>query len=792
MKKILFATLFVICMSVYTKAQTLSGVVKDINGDLVVSSKITLKTQTNKTARETISNNRGEFSFAGLEVGNYDLTVSSLGFLKKTQNLEINSNKSIEIILEPENVAEIISITSNYLAGSSDALTRTPGSFQTIGKLELENAHVFNFAEALRKVAGISIRNEEGFGLRPNISIRGTNPTRSTKILLLEDGIPLAYAPYGDNASYYHPPIERFESIEVLKGSGQIEYGPVTVAGVINYITPNPTQDQTISLKLEGGNRSFAKGNISYSNTFGKTGLIFNYIRKQGEGSRENIRSGLNDFSTKVVREINDKNVLIGKFSWYGEDSNLTYSGLTEAEYATNPRYNPFKNDFFYANRFGTSLSHTVVFTPKVHLTTNFYANNFSRHWWRQSSNSNERPNRVGSDPDCLGLQDLNTTCGNLGRLRNYWVIGIEPRLNVQYQIGLVRNELHTGFRYQYEDQNRRQENGDLPNSRDGVLVEDNERKANAVSGFIQNRFIWKDFSITPGVRIEQINYKRTNRLANNGTGITGKTDLTEVIPGIGAAYNLFGNTTVFAGVHKGFAPPAVADIISNNGGTVELKAERSWNYEVGIRTQPLKGINLEGTFFRNDFANQIVPQSVAGGIGSTVTNGGETLQQGLEFVGRIDSFGLFKTNYNLYFQTAYTFLETAEFRGTRFSSISGFTDVSVSGNRLPYTPKHLATSSIGYDYKNFNGLLETNYISGQFSDDLNRINPTADGQAGYIPSQIYFNATANYRVEKWNSTFFVTSKNLADRTFIVDRSRGLLPSSPRLIQFGWKWQFSK
>ena len=92
--------------------------------------------------------------------------------------------------------------------------------------------------EALRKVSGVHARGEEGFGLRPNIGIRGLLPTRSSKVLLLEDGIPLSYAPYGDNASYYHPPIDRFESVEVIKGAGQVLYGPMTVGGVINYITP--------------------------------------------------------------------------------------------------------------------------------------------------------------------------------------------------------------------------------------------------------------------------------------------------------------------------------------------------------------------------------------------------------------------------------------------------------------------------------------------------------------------------------------------------------------------------
>ena len=99
-------------------------------------------------------------------------------------------------------------------------------------------ARAFNVDEALRKVPGITARSEEGFSQRPNIGVRGLNPTRSSKVLLLEDGLPLSYAPYGDNASYYHPPLDRFSEIEVVKGAGQIPYGPMTVGGVINYRTP--------------------------------------------------------------------------------------------------------------------------------------------------------------------------------------------------------------------------------------------------------------------------------------------------------------------------------------------------------------------------------------------------------------------------------------------------------------------------------------------------------------------------------------------------------------------------
>jgi Fe(3+) dicitrate transport protein len=95
-------------------------------------------------------------------------------------------------------------------------------------------------------------------------------------------------------------------------------------------------------------------------------------------------------------------------------------------------------------------------------------------------------------------------------------------------------------------------------------------------------------------------------------------------------------------------------------------------------------------------------------------------------------------------------------------------------------------TTSLGYSHSNgFDGYIENVYVGRQFADDLNTINPIANGQRGAIPSQTYWNATVNYRLEQWKTTFFVTAKNLFDRTFIVDRSRGILPSSPRLIQAG-------
>lgn len=766
----------------------LGGKVVDQNGDSVAGATIISLRHSDALRQTVLTGIDGKFVFDAFAAGKYLLTVESKGFTTEKLEITLPMKDPVLLTLHPGQIAAEILVTSNYLVGSFESLSEVPGSIDRIDFKTLDSARVFNFSEALRKIPGVNVRDEEGFGLRPNIGIRGTNPTRSTKVLLLEDGVPLAYAPYGDNASYYHPPIERYESIEVQKGSSQIAYGPQTIAGVVNYLTPNPTTRPTFSLLFAGGGSKYFNGSFSGSGTIGKTGIFAHFTRKQGDGTRENTHSKLNDITAKIVQTISDRNALTFKFSYFGEDSNVTYSGSTTSEYAANPRANPFKNDLFYGDRFGFTASYTNIISSKASVTTNAYVNNFSRDWWRQSSNSSQRPNRLNVDADCRSMADLNTTCGNEGRLRKYGTFGIEPRFDMSYNAASAfRGEIKAGLRLHFEKQKRRQLNGDLPTSRIGTPAEINLRSNFAQSGFFQHRFIFGDWAITPGIRLERIEIDRENHLV---TPIArGRTTINAVIPGIGLAFSGLPKTTVFAGAHRGFSPPRAEDIISNSGGVVDLDAEKSWNYELGFRSALVTGLQFEATAFRLDYENQIVAASLAGGVGSLLTNGGKTLQQGFEFSALAESGTILHSRHNIYFRGAFTFLPTAKFAGVRFSSVTP--TISVTDNRLPYTPQTLATYSVGYSHtKGLNVFVENVFIGSQFADDLNTVVGTANGQRGLIAKQNYWNATANYTVERWKTTFFVTVKNLSDAINIVDRSRGILPSRGRNAQAGVKINF--
>lgn len=671
--------------------------------------------------------------------------------------------------------------------GSEENLDRIPGSAAVIDEEILDGSHVMTTSEALRKVSGLNLRDEEGFGLRPNIGVRGLNPTRSTKVLLLEDGIPLAYSPYGDNASYYHPPIDRFERIEVLKGAGQIMFGPQTAGAVINYITPLPPQGREGSVALTAGDRDYLNAHVRY----GQNNVLLNYTRKQGDGARDNMDFELNDLNLKSVLDLGGGQALTLRANYYTEDSNITYSGLTDAEYRNfGARYNPFKNDFFDAERLGISATHEVVFSEDVKLTTNLYGAVFSRDWWRQASTTtdgqcgaaftNARLAGTAVDPDgCNSIQ---------GRLRKYTTWGIEPRLRVNYGAFGIANELNAGVRAHFETQDRHQINGTSPFARSGTLAEDNDRGTAAYSAFAQNRFLLDKWGVTPGVRIEYIDHERTNNL----NGATGSDRVTEVIPALGATYNPAENITFFTGVHKGFTPPRTEDVITNNGTSVDVEPEESVNLELGVRATPRRGANVQATYFRNDFSNQVLVGSIAGG--STPLATGKSLYQGLELSTRLDFASLFENSPDVYLQAALTWLPTAEIE-SRFVEVASGAPVAGAneGNRLPYAPKSLATLIVGYVHPaGWDAQLETVYVSEQFSDFANTAVAPANGngQAGIIDSFTIFNAAVNYHLKPQRLSLFAAVKNIADKDYIVDRTRGIQTAMPRLIQVGAKYEF--
>ena len=132
-------------------------------------------------------------------------------------------------------------------------------------------------------------------------------------MLLLEDGLPLTYGPYGDNATYSHPPLRRFERIEVLKGASQIRFGPHTVGGVVNYISPSAPDAFGGSVFAAGGENGYAEGAVSLGGPVLGFRVLGHASTTYFDGVRDNHDLEFADYSLRVERDLAPGHELVAR-----------------------------------------------------------------------------------------------------------------------------------------------------------------------------------------------------------------------------------------------------------------------------------------------------------------------------------------------------------------------------------------------------------------------------------------------------------------------------------------------
>ncbi len=710
-----------------------------------------------------------------------------------------------------------------------DRLESVPGSFAVVDEKELEARRPFSIKEALNTVPGVNIvANEDPLGLALNIGIRGMDPRRTARTLLMEDGMPLHLGPYGDPSAHYSTPLERVGRIEVVKGSGQILYGPQTVGGMINFVTkPVPRNGFAGSVMATGGNNDFwgTHGNLGYGTERG--GFMIDALKKKGDGIRENHDFDVEEFTLKGMVDLTDKQTLLAKLGYYQEDSHVSETGLGTIDYANNKYQAPTgNNDRFQHERKSIQLQHIFNLNDGFKLSTNAYYIDTWRSSYRQTDTAGGWDDADGSADGitaidmngAVGCVDVSTPneCGGRHRPRSYHVWGIEPRVDFSHKLFGIDNEAVVGFRYHDENIQRDQYRDDSPLTIDnlawtianGTHRESLHHTVKAKSAYLQNTLHINNWSLTPGVRIENYKTKQSILRAGSDTvgadgtpggtgGLHGTKNQTEVLPGIGATWSGVKNTTLFGGVHRGFAPPRPDRDLNEVGGvyvTDQTKAELSTNFELGMRSKYIKGVSLESTFFHTDF-DDIVVHSAAG----SYVNGGKAIMSGLEFAGRLDFGTIYNTPHNVYLVGSYTNLFTAKFK--RDGQAAG--DGIVAGNRLAYAPKHLASVSLGYEHPvGLDARVGADYVSSQQPDaytnglfaDGGLFLPgkaLLSGYAGTIPSYTLLNASLNFKPVKSKASYFLSGHNLTDKEYLASRVDGMSAGRGRQVFGGIRFDFN-
>jgi len=650
----------------------------------------------------------------------------------------------------------------NVIDRQEGGASSIPGAIDIISPEEMEMIQPASLQDALKTVPGVNARDEEGYGAIPNIGIRGLSPNRSTKVLILEDGAPIQPSLFLSNASYYSPPVERISSIEVLKGATGLRYGPNTIGGVINYQSKTPLKDGIVKGKLGSHGYRLLELEAGTSSEQKSMGGGINLITSEANGFRNNGYR-MNDILVKGGMAIGQSQWLGLKLTRYENEINTSYVGLRPDEFIHTPTKNPAPDDQFLSNRTSFDINHELEIDTSTKLKTLMYWSQLERNFWRRDVASKTRQGT--SFVDCGGTAYCVT-----GRNRNFDMLGIDSRLFTNYQAFGIQNESEIGVRLHSETMSNKTERSNAgPRARTGVITGNENNDAKAVALYLQNRFLFTDqFAVTPGVRVESYRQNRKNEM----NGVQGQANNTELVPGIGATWQLAPELQLYSSFYKGFAPAMISAAISGDGVDQKLDAERSMNIEFGFRGQAQKW-TYEGAAFRMDFSNQIVNQALSGGISKT--NGGQSLHQGAE-----GALGYAITSAWSVLANA-TYIPVAEFKGGTLGPI---------GNRIPYTPKLTGNLGLNYSKDGLKSFLNAYHVSSQYADSANTVEESNDGTKGLIPSFTTLNWSVVYSPQKHLKLFGIV-RNLFDKKFISGRSPdGIFPGAERNFELGLAYQF--
>lgn len=708
--------------------------------------------------------------------------------------------------------------------GSAQAVNDIPGSAHMLSQADLEKFDFTDIMRTLTSVPGVYVLEEDGYGLRPNIGMRGTGQNRSEKVTIMEDGVLAAPAPYSAPSAYYFPTAGRMQQVEVLKGTSSAMYGPRTTGGVINMLSRAiPEQALAGQVNLSAGEDGFGKAHAYVGGAGKNVSSVFEVFRYQADGFKNVNHTGAdtgfvkNDIMAKVLinsdTDAKYYQELEFKLKYSDEDSDETYMGLTEADFKANPysRYSASQLDNMDTSHKQLQVNHHIQLSERFTLGTTAYYNEFSRNWYKTSSvgawatdengayifdENNEhvveKNSLSGGGIDKAAAFDQNANNEVLyvdvkANSRDYESKGIQTVLDADFGAHQVK----FGARYHEDEMDRFQwvDNYSMDNSYEMTLIQagihgtDSNRidSAQALALFIHDEYTFGDFIINAGLRYEDMTISRKDWDKgvidrNQPLKKDVSNDVDVLLPSLAVTYRVNKDLIIIGGVQKGFAPPAPGNDKAEN--------EESINYELGLRFSQ-DALRAEALFFYSDYENMHGNCTASQGcdddnIGNQY-NAGEVKVSGLEMKAGYE-FAAGALTFPV--DVTYTFTDT-EFQNAFESGLETWANVA-SGDELPYVPENQLQVSVGVVGEKWRGDMLVRYM-----DEMR----TTAGQGAFVSGQSIDSRTvvdmaAHYSIAD-NQEITFNVDNLLDKEYMSTRTHGsIMVGKPRSVTLGYKYSF--
>jgi Fe(3+) dicitrate transport protein len=693
-----------------------------------------------------------------------------------------------------------------------------PGSRAEIGRDMLERHELDDLHKVLRGIAGVYLRDEDGYGLRPNIGMRGAAADRSAKVALMEDGVLIAPAPYTAPAAYYVPLVTRLSRIEVTKGPSAIMFGPNTVGGAVDLISEPLPGERAGYVDIAGGSDLYGKLHARAAERWKRGGIMAEYVKLRSDGFKELDGGGSTGFDKDDIsilgRVMSDPaattyHQLDLRAGYGSEVSNETYTGLTDDDFGARPqrRYVASQLDQMRWTHWRLRATHRVDLGTRTRLETAVYRHRFHRAWGKVDGFVGMRDfYGLLAQPDAganqlyyqilTGAADSSSPEEQLilgTNDRSFTSQGVQTVFAAERTSGPVAHHVDAGVRIHFDRADRRRYEdaydmmaGSLVRAaRPRATVIDSRAETIALATYVQDRVHYKGLELSAGTRLELIDYRYANYLMPGRDGQHAG-NYAVIIPGAGAVYHLTGEASVLAGVHRGFVPVAPSAAPAARGRNA-ASPESSVNYEAGVRWRDER-IAADVIGFFSDYSNLKGTCTLAAGC--------TEVQDGEEYDGgRVHVWGLEaqvggelplakKRRLTLPVSAAYT-LTRSSFEHAFTSEFAGWGTVK-EGDELPYLPRHQLGISAALKLPRYELGATTRYQSAARDSAGQGAMAEGEGTAALFTIDL----SAHARLHDYAELYATCSNLLDEQVIVARRPYGARPNPPRMVTVGYKARF--
>jgi Fe(3+) dicitrate transport protein len=729
------------------------------------------------------------------------------------------------------------------VVGTLDAdVAKAPSSAYVLDEKRLGVFKQDDALQILTQVPGVYVRQEDGYGLRPNIGMRGADSDRSKKVTLMEDGVLFGPAPYSAPAAYYFPLMTRMTGVEVYKGASAIRFGPQTIGGALDLRTREiPDKGPVAAVDGSFGNTFYTKAHAYGGYGWERAGFLAEGASISSTGFKQLDGGGDTGFSKQefmLKGRINsdpDAHVyqrLEGKVGYTREESHETYLGLTDQDFRDNPvrRYKGSQLDDMQNWRTQGELFHTLGVGEHFQLDSALYRHDFNRLWKRVDGLISysgvpappllsvlRSPSAYQQQYDVLrGVVDSDTAGTGIlqaGNKRRMVSEGFQTVARYDFVTGEVKHVLELGLRMHYDEIKRHHSahGFDMVAERDdsGAIIEDayhlvsngqqygllanNHVTTYAVAAHLKYDVTYKRLTLSPGMRTEIIRatYTELNEHPYSGMPLA-STDVVNakvghktyannqtVLFALGALYQLTDTVALLAGVQQGMTP------VAPSPGTTNDDPERATNYEAGARYTDKFG-TASAVGFVSDYNKIVAPcdENCTSGDVSTYS-GGKALVYGVE-LGSDYTVALPRA-FRVPVRAAYTYThaEFTEGFGTNYEPWGGVDNQVDAHDGIPYIAPHQFSLGSGLSWRDRVGLDAQVTFVDHMLETAGQGNLAANqytDRYALLDVAVFYQALAKLRI-------YVKGDNLTNNQPIVARRPfGARPNKPLLVQAGFVW----